>query len=78
MTTGPTRGASFVAPKGELVVVCRGRDDDDEPGVMPWPLSKNDLSRFEKNGLVETGFDEVFEDEDGDPVRRFVVSYRRP
>ncbi|PYS89483.1 MAG: SAM-dependent methyltransferase [Acidobacteria bacterium] len=70
--------SSFVAPNAELVVVCRGRNDDDEPEQLPWPLSRKDLSRFEENGLVQTDFEEVFEDEDGEPVRRFVVAYRRP
>jgi SAM-dependent methyltransferase len=70
--------ASFVAANGELVVVTRGRDDDEEPNELPWPLSREDLSRFEKNGLSQTDFEEVFEDEDGEPVRRFVVRYRRP
>lgn len=70
--------ASFLAPKGELVVVCRGREDNEEPDELPWPLSRKDLSKFEANGLVQTDFEEVFEDEDGEPVRRFVVSYRRP
>ena len=70
--------ASFVAPKGELVVVTRGRDDDELPAELPWPLSRKDLSKFEANGLLQTDFNEVFEEEDGEPVKRFVVAYRRP
>ncbi|MFL6469192.1 MAG: class I SAM-dependent methyltransferase [Pyrinomonadaceae bacterium] len=70
--------ASFVAPNGELVVVTRGRDDDEEPSELPWPLSKKDLMRFEENGLLQTDYEEVFEDEDGEPVRRFVIRYRCP
>jgi len=70
--------ASFVAPKGELVVVTRGRDDDEVPAELPWPLSPKDLSKFEANGLLQTDFNEVFEEEDGEPVKRFVVAYRRP
>jgi len=70
--------ASFVAPKGELVVVTRARDDDEVPAELPWPLSRKDLSKFEANGLLQTDFNEVFEEEDGEPVKRFVVAYRRP
>ena len=70
--------ASFVAPKGELVLVTRGRDDDEVPAELPWPLSRKDLSKFEANGLLQTDFNEVFEEEDGEPVKRFVVAYRRP
>lgn len=66
--------AAFVAPGGRLVVVTRGREDDEEPELLPWPLSKNDLSRFAENGLTEISFTEMPDDEDG---RRFVVEYRR-
>jgi SAM-dependent methyltransferase len=67
--------ASFVAPGGKLVVVCRGRDDDEELAQLPWPLSRRDLSRFGGNGLMETEFDDFVDDED---TRRFVVVYERP
>jgi SAM-dependent methyltransferase len=66
--------ASFVAPGGELVAVCRGRDDDEELEQLPWPLSRHDLSRFKADGLVEVGFDDFIDDEE---TRRFVVEYRR-
>ena len=69
--------SSFVAPNGELVVVCRGRNDDEQPEQLPWPLSFKDMSRFEENGLTQTDFEEMFEEEDGEPVRRFVAAYRR-
>jgi SAM-dependent methyltransferase len=68
--------AKFVAPGGELVVVTHGRDDDEEPEQLPWPLSRKDLSRFDENGLIATDFEELFEDEDDVPVRRFVAAYR--
>jgi SAM-dependent methyltransferase len=67
--------ASFVGLGGELVVVCRGRDDDEEVPQMPWPLSRRDLSRFEKNGLQQIDFNDFVDDED---TRRFVVKYERP
>jgi SAM-dependent methyltransferase len=69
---------AFVAPGGELVVVTHGRDDDEVPDQLPWPLSPRDLSRFEQNGLSQTDFEEIFEEEDDIPVRRFVVAYRAP
>lgn len=67
--------AAFVAPGGRLVVVTYGRNDDEETGVVPWPLSKRDLSRFGENGLREVGFQEVWDEED--EKRRFIVEYRR-
>jgi hypothetical protein len=67
--------ASFVAPGGKLVVVTRGREDDEETDVLPWPLSRRDLSRFGENGLTEISFTEMPDDEDG---RRFIVEYECP
>jgi len=67
--------ASFVAPGGRLVVVCRGRGDHEELEQLPWPLSRRDLSRFLENGLTETSFEDFVDDED---TRRFVAEYRRP
>jgi hypothetical protein len=67
--------AGFVAPGGRLVVVTYGRDDDEETDVVPWPLSRRDLSRFGENGLREVGFQEVWDEED--EKRRFIVEYER-
>ena len=67
--------ASFVAQGGELVVVCRGRENGEEVGQIPYPLSKDDLSGFENAGLEEIEFNEVRDEIDDE--RRFVVHYRR-
>jgi SAM-dependent methyltransferase len=69
--------ASFVAPGGELVVVTRGREDDEEVVRVPWPLSRKDLSRFEANGLVQESFEVMPDETDDEPAPRFVVKYRR-
>jgi SAM-dependent methyltransferase len=37
----------LVAPSGTLLVVARGRDDDDPGGALPWPLSPQELSGIE-------------------------------
>ena len=66
--------ANFAAPNGKIVVVTRGREDDEVPPELPWALSRKDLSNFEKNGLQQTHFEEMLDDEDP-PVRRFVVEY---
>lgn len=68
--------AAFVADDGELVVVTRGREDDEEPVELPWPLSRKDLSRFETHGLTQTDFRIMDGDEDP-PRPRFVVQYRK-
>ncbi|HEY0049043.1 MAG TPA: class I SAM-dependent methyltransferase [Pyrinomonadaceae bacterium] len=68
--------AQFVAENGKLVVVTRGREDDEQPLELPWALSRKDLSRFEFNALKQTHFEEMPGDEE-EPVRRFVVEYLR-
>jgi SAM-dependent methyltransferase len=68
--------AAFVAEGGKLLVVTRGREDDEVPDELPWALSRADLSRFEHNGLTQTDFVEMPGDEDT-PIGRFVVEYER-
>lgn len=69
--------ANFVEfPDGKLVVVTRGREDDEIPPELPWAVSRRDLSRFEANGLQQIHFEEMLDDEEP-PVNRFVVEYKR-
>ena len=68
--------ADFVAEAGTLVVVTRGRGDDEEPDELPWPMSRTELARFERSGLTQTDFVVMPADEEGEPPR-FVVEYRR-
>lgn len=67
--------AAFVAEKGRLVVVTRGRDNDEEPHELPWALSRHDLSRFEQNDLQQIDF-VIMPGEEEEPPR-FVVEYVR-
>lgn len=68
--------AAFVKQGGELVVVTRGREDDEIPEEVPWPLSRRDLSRFGENGLRQIHF-ETMPGDDEIPAPRFVVVYER-
>jgi SAM-dependent methyltransferase len=68
--------ASFVAPGGDLVVVCRGRENGEEVGQIPYPLSREDLHGFENAGLELIEFNDVKDSVDDE--RRFVIHYRRP
>jgi SAM-dependent methyltransferase len=63
-------------PGGRLLVVTRGRENDEIPTELPWALSRLDLSRFEANNLKQIHFEEMFGDED-EPVKRFVVKYEK-
>jgi SAM-dependent methyltransferase len=69
--------APLVAPGGELWIIARGRDADDDPGELPWPLLRSELAPLTELGLVEHSFEDYFDDETP-PLRRFVARYRRP
>ena len=66
-----------MSPGGELWIIARGRDADDDPGELPWPLLRSELAHLTELGLVEHSFEDYF-DEETPPLRRFVARYRRP
>lgn len=68
--------ANFVEFKGRLLIVTRGREDDEIPAELPWALSRKDLSRFEANKLKQKNFEEMFGDEEP-PIVRFVIEYEK-
>lgn len=68
--------ASALAPGGLLLIIARGREEDEDPGHLPWPLTKAELAELQRLGLREAGFEEYHDDETP-PVRRFRASYRR-
>jgi len=68
--------ASFVKPNGTLLAIARGREPNESKGKMPWPLTKDELSLFEDQGLKKLSFEDYMDSEDP-PVRRFRATYRR-
>ncbi len=68
--------ASFLAPQGELLVICRGRDADDPPGQMPWPLTRAEVEGFAALGLTQLTFED-FLDQEQPPVRRLRALFRK-
>lgn len=71
------RIALLVAPRGRLLVICRGRDDDEAAEGPPWPLSRAELAAFGEEGLEQVRFDDFLEVRDR-PIRHFMVEYKRP
>ena len=69
--------AGLVARGGTLLVIARGRNDDEPEGQMPWPLLRSELDGFKNAGLEEISFEDFLDDE-SPPVRRFRAEYRRP
>jgi SAM-dependent methyltransferase len=66
-----------LAPGGALLVVARGREPDEPPGQMPWPLTRAELGAIAMPDLTPISFEDFLDDEDP-PVRRFRASFRRP
>jgi SAM-dependent methyltransferase len=68
--------ASLVAAGGTLLVVTYGRDPADEPGRLPWPLTREELARFGAHGLEQRRFEDYRDDLEPER-RRFRVEYTR-
>ena len=66
----------LVAPGGTLLVVARGREPDEPPGEMPWPLTRAEVEGIAGGGLVLEAFED-FADDEAPPVRRFRAAFRR-
>ncbi len=73
---GMDRVAALVAPGGDLLVICRGRDPQEPAQGPPYPLTRAELRRLEAAGLVEREALETMDNETP-PVRRFRLRYRR-
>lgn len=68
--------ARCISPGGSLLVICAGRDESDEPGSMPWPLTRADLTMFERVGLREMSFEDLLSQEE--PFfRHFRIHYQK-
>lgn len=69
--------ARLVAPNGNLLLIARARDDAEDPGELPWPLTRAELDAVTGFGLESVAIEDYFDDE-VPPVRRFRAVYRRP
>jgi len=72
--TATDRLANLVAPGGTLLVICRGREPEENAGPMPWPLTRGELDRIVESGLQTVRFED-FRDDAG--TRRFLGEYRK-
>ena len=64
----------LVAPGGTLLVVARSRRGEDPEGLMPWPLTRDELDEFAVHGLALAHLTEIMEPGDP-PVPRFVAEF---
>ena len=65
--------AATVAPAGQLFVRCYGRRPGQRVEQRPWPVSRDELAGFTRNGLRVSSFEEG--DERSEPM--FTVVYER-
>lgn len=61
---------------GSLLVIARGRDEDEDPGSMPWPLTVTEMASFADTALDQVRIEDLRDDEDP-PVRRFRGHFTR-
>ncbi|BAU15509.1 thiopurine S-methyltransferase [Leptolyngbya sp. NIES-3755] len=64
--------AELVAPSGQLLVICRGREPEQDLTAVPFPLTKAELAGFQQAGLSEVEFEDMAEP---GTVRRFRVLF---
>ncbi|MGG6268197.1 class I SAM-dependent methyltransferase [Leptolyngbya sp. AN10] len=66
--------AELVASSGQLLVICRGREPEQDLTTVPFPLTKAELIGFQQAGLSEMEFEDLAEP---GTVRRFRVRYEK-
>jgi ubiquinone/menaquinone biosynthesis C-methylase UbiE len=68
--------AKLTALGGTLLVISRGREEADDKGKMPWPITKKELETFEHCGMKLKSFEDYIDNENP-PVRRFRIVYKK-
>ncbi len=71
------RIAALVKPGGMLLLIARGREEDEPEGDLPWPLTRAEIEGVEQFGLRLISIED-FEDDEDPPVRRFCALYQKP
>jgi len=69
--------ARFVKPGGTLLIVGRGRHDNEPENPPPWPIVHSELDCLTEAGLTLVGFDDFHTERKGRPVRHFRIEYTR-
>jgi hypothetical protein len=72
------RTAGLVAPGGRLLVIARARDEHDDPGSMPWPLTRAEVESLSRYGLRKDSVVDFIDDEEHGPVRRWRAWFTAP
>lgn len=68
---------NYLAPGGMLLIICRGRNVEEDAGISPpWALTKEELS-FLESKLNRVSFEDYL-DRREPPIRRFRIQYSKP
>jgi SAM-dependent methyltransferase len=73
--TAIARLARMIAPGGRLLLIARARDEHEDPGQMPWPLTRAELESFRHYGLAEQSIVDFLDD---GVVRRWRAWFTAP
>jgi SAM-dependent methyltransferase len=76
--TAIARTAQLVAPGGRLLVIAGARGEHDDPGTMPWPLTRAEIESFGGYGLTARSIVDFCDDEDRGLVRRWRAWFTAP
>jgi len=76
--TAFARLARLVAPGGRLLIIGGARDEHDDPGEMPWPLTRAEIESFQDYGLAKQSIVDFLDDEGPGPVRRWRAWFTAP
>ncbi len=69
---------NFVAFNGKLLVVCRGRNPEDQAANSPpFALTQDELNRFTTTGLTQVSFEDFIDTLEPNSPRRFRIVYQR-
>lgn len=66
--------AGLLRSRGRLLVLCLGREPEEDRRGIPWPLSRRELAGFKTAGLHEVSFEDLL---DPQRQRRFRVVYEK-
>ena len=61
----------MLSPGGYLLFISRAREEAEPHGIMPWPLTLQEIRQFQDHGLQEIYFEDYYDPSEDSPVRRF-------
>jgi hypothetical protein len=76
--TGFARTAQLVGPGGRLLVIAGAREEHDDPGSMPWPLTRAEIESFRDRGLIIDSIVDFLDHGAGGSTRRWRAWFTAP